>query len=1514
MYSQSHGQGQGQERHAYSHAARGNDYSSEFSSAFLRGGFPTSMLGRNVSSSSALSEYEQQQHHHGQQLMQHHQQQHNQQQGYDDYGYHEGYGNMVGGGRAGEMYEIDGVNEYPGDPGELEPPTILEEGQWGEHSTIPSPSQYDTRKQLKSHSVVSLEYDSTKEMLWAGYECGRVSSFAMTNPVVDDWTPELMQYGNVPPLMQRYSSFMASEDGLSQVIPLQECIISVSPTKLRLHSDGGLPMGSFSVPEVMDEVTKTTTGLTATNTTQAIGETKITTIQTTTANFTCALALRQPGSLVTGPEMMPTHVVAGTSSQYVFAFDFLQFKDLPVLTFDVGAASKCLRSSTNGLHIIAAGVDGKLRLLDARLRSKKVQHVLDAHSGPISDISVQPDGVTLISCGLIGRPVNQFDPKSPVNYLPDPLVRVYDLRMNRQLAPLSMSVSSPGHVKFLPSYKGDGTSSVVMAGSTGVLQISSLHPLDVASSMQMLYVPLADRREKISSLTTSSSGHFICAGNTGGGINQYIVGLSDEHSNPPLPRVNLQSLPLVMPPSAPVVPMSVPTNERQAPIVGTSYTLLPRPGDMECLASSYETTERLLHQPMELSSTRKISEDILRKVSWKDFIGTVSNPGFQANSMIFGTASKQAYDVCDPRKKNKNDDATFDSNSNGIRNNMSNIPRHLYRIQSHRGKQKMNKFNYAAYNQHTSFIGLENNCPNSYTNSLLQFLFALPEVRSTALASQLSPYHHNNPTTVWCELGFLFHMMRSIQNEYLTQPASAATNIAKVVTPANFQRTFQQVGEAVALSLFDGSLTDQQLLMQTFARFIFQQLQSEYDQEWNRQRERSASSVPPSAVEHVFGHSVVTSTTFLVSGSMEIGVTNRAFAVDLIYPNVSKGALRASFIKEKEKEGNASASSRDHRPSCQPHSFANILWGSLQKESHMRGWCQASGNLEPFKQVRSIISLPRILAVQCGDTQRDPKEATISGALGEAIAIGSMHQHFWSRLNNIGGPWLPQAIEIAIQRSEPSENGKRTVLKLIVSALQIEGKESDSASSINTNTTTNSSTNTNAKTNADTDAKSEVTEQTSSAGGGEQKASPPRWLIYDGKSEISSLCPASGVDSYRIENGKDGWEVARFGLLSVISQVTTPDMVSTSETVKHVVLHMKSTSRTFDEQRAEMGAEASDKATQSTTTTTTSKEESPWKWYAINDFSVTPSSVQVAASFEEWRHPCMIFFSRTDYEDMCLSPNKAGDGFPVIDFDTALVPASVLQLPSLSQTSCIRISPGSSLPNKGDLVAFDGEFVSVEAERAEVNKEGHRVVSDEGRQVLARISIVDGGSAIEKAGDAASADAATRSMRVLTDDYILPCEAVVDYVTRFSGITAEDLSPATTRHALVPNRTAYLKLRFFIDRGCLFVGHGLQKDFETANVFVSPNQIIDTVELWRLQNQRKISLRFLASHLLKADIQDGIHDSIEDAKTALSLYRHYEAVMAQGQDVMRKTLQELYDVGTRTGWFTVGTSHIGEKN
>jgi len=59
----------------------------------------------------------------------------------------------------------------------------------------------------------------------------------------------------------------------------------------------------------------------------------------------------------------------------------------------------------------------------------------------------------------------------------------------------------------------------------------------------------------------------------------------------------------------------------------------------------------------------------------------------------------------------------------------------------------------------------------------------------------------------------------------------------------------------------------------------------------------------------------------------------------------------------------------------------------------------------------------------------------------------------------------------------------------------------------------------------------------------------------------------------------------------------------------------------------------------------------------------------------------------------------------------------------------------------------------------------------------------------------------------------------------------------------------------------------------TTDIYVPPEQIIDTVQIFFIKNrQRKISLRFLAWYLLKEDIQVETHDSIEDARTVMALF------------------------------------------
>jgi hypothetical protein len=81
---------------------------------------------------------------------------------------------------------------------------------------------------------------------------------------------------------------------------------------------------------------------------------------------------------------------------------------------------------------------------------------------------------------------------------------------------------------------------------------------------------------------------------------------------------------------------------------------------------------------------------------------------------------------------------------------------------------------------------------------------------------------------------------------------------------------------------------------------------------------------------------------------------------------------------------------------------------------------------------------------------------------------------------------------------------------------------------------------------------------------------------------------------------------------------------------------------------------------------------------------------------------------------------------------------------------------------------------------------------------------------------------------------------------------------------------------------------------------VRGEQVVDTVELWRVEGQRRLSLRFLAKHVLGVDIQRDVHDSIEDARTALQLMGKWEELKQRGK--LDETLRQLYQTGRVQGF------------
>jgi PAB-dependent poly(A)-specific ribonuclease subunit 2 len=101
--------------------------------------------------------------------------------------------------------------------------------------------------------------------------------------------------------------------------------------------------------------------------------------------------------------------------------------------------------------------------------------------------------------------------------------------------------------------------------------------------------------------------------------------------------------------------------------------------------------------------------------------------------------------------------------------------------------------------------------------------------------------------------------------------------------------------------------------------------------------------------------------------------------------------------------------------------------------------------------------------------------------------------------------------------------------------------------------------------------------------------------------------------------------------------------------------------------------------------------------------------------------------------------------------------------------------------------------------------------------------------------------------------------------------------------------------------GCKFLGHGLKQDFRVTNIHVPKAQVIDTIDFFYVKERlRKLSLAFLAWCVLKEDIQLETHDSIEDARTALKLYKKY--LEFQDAGILEMIVQDIYNKGKETNY------------
>ncbi|QDS72369.1 hypothetical protein FKW77_008301 [Venturia effusa] len=286
------------------------------------------------------------------------------------------------------------------------------------------------------------------------------------------------------------------------------------------------------------------------------------------------------------------------------------------------------------------------------------------------------------------------------------------------------------------------------------------------------------------------------------------------------------------------------------------------------------------------------------------------------------------------------------------------------------------------------------------------------------------------------------------------------------------------------------------------------------------------------------------------------------------------------------------------------------------------------------------------------------------------------------------------------------------------------------------------------------------------------------------------------------------------------------------------------------------------------------------QWHLFNDFLVTPITKKEALRFDPaWKLPSVITYQLKDMSHA------------VDDSWTDSLDTSILHPTEPSQAEHPEgfrpLNDMDEAPRPGTPYGIDAEFVALQREEIEIKADGTRETVRPSRLGLARVSVLRG------SGHDAELP--------FIDDYIAITEPVVDHLTQHSGISPGDLDRTTSRHALINLKVAYKKLWLLLNLGCIFVGHGLIKDFRTINIHVPKAQVVDTVELFHIAAlKRKLSLRFLAWLLLKEDIQTDMHDSIEDARTALKLWRKWEEFKEAG--VLEETLEWIYKRGRELGF------------
>mmetsp|Transcript_140718 Transcript_140718/g.245097 ORF Transcript_140718/g.245097 Transcript_140718/m.245097 type:complete len:1529 (-) Transcript_140718:571-5157(-) len=1117
---------------------------------------------------------------------------------------------------------------------------------------------------------------------------------------------------------------------------------------------------------------------------------------------------------------------------------------------------------TSGRYLCCGGTAGDISLRDPY--SLKEQVVIPQVHATLSDFDVK--GVLLVTCGF---QESMYDKGS---WEPDPVVKVFDLRMPlRQLTSLQPHLL-PYLVKFHPIFP----SSLSVVGQNGTLQFMDVNTYQAEGPVYQVFAD-HEHTSHITAFDISSSSEALAFGDNTGLVHTWgrkdapiINNFSDptEHPINPMPNAAAPVL------AADGTPLHV---GEEGP-----YSVVTMPENDEGLLSAWPPPNYMV---LAGARPKRVKLAIKKALNFRDFVGHATNPGMN----LWDTYEKEADDHPDPWPRNESlgtepgsvlqalaappqektplrpGAATANSPEWNVRRLKNPItphraaprpsPLHTVRlsmatkyrlVEIHENRLSWDDFEFGKYNQ-TQFRGLENTLPHSYMNALIQALFfLLPD--QYCIRSMFLGHTCNQRFCLACELGFLFHMM--------VQPNGGQGTPAQ---PANFVRVIRCIAAANGRRLFDmddahvaGASTRLMQRIQDFTRFLLPHTSKECTRVEEKKKNDATTKQKPvdkakTGPEKVLG--ITTSTVTTCSCGRQ---------------TVEEDAPRSTmYLDVCHVDGDGSR---------------HLKLMSHADEYELLGM-DPHGNPLPHTPVRGYYPDP--LSPSASPLNSHFGAATPVKAMPEAAFELELEDCLNSRpqLKDTGGSvngWCQNCSRFHAMKTHRQVSQLAASLCLNMNMPQPQsGKQTEDPIWW--------------KAQRGEDADGHL---------GPDSPSPSfkSPFSYSHISEIGDLrkfTPPAKLHVYKIfeseedqRNGKCQWRVRSqpdqslakratnkyvYQLSSVVSHIKEP--LQTSRKEGHLVTHV----RVHD------------------------KEQDTW--FLFNDFCVSPSSVQEAmchlpqsgedtrqvASTLDWQTPLVAFYTHMDYES-----------------EETLMPADIVKVsqqnmanPSVEQLllfdeGCMTLNrqqrnvsflplTAAELPKSREMVSLDAEFVCLGWDSKTTKPSAaHPVLG------LARVSVC------RPSGEA------------FLDDYIATHddETVQDYLTRWSGIVPGDLDPAMSVHHVTTLKNTYLKLRSLVDRGVILVGHGLKKDFRIINLHVPKNQIIDTVDLFHKFRARKISLKFLAYHLLDRRIQQETHNSIEDAMIAMRLYKKYVQLVETKQ--FQKKLEELYEIGNRDNWMLPG--------